>query len=47
MLYEYLTKKLIQAPPSEFAGKVASALGIMKHNMLGRIPGLRRKQGDA
>lgn len=43
ILYEYLSKKLIESPTSKYAGEVASALGIMKHNMLGRIDSLSRK----
>jgi hypothetical protein len=46
-LYDYLTRKLIDSPLSKHAGEVASALGIMKHNMMGRIQSLRRRQSDA
>lgn len=42
-LYEDLTKKLVSAPSNKHHGEIASALGIMKHNMLGRIPRLRKK----
>lgn len=42
-LYNYLMQKLIGAPPTRYHGEVASALGIMKHNMLSRIRGMRTK----
>lgn len=40
-LYQFLTKILIDSSPNNLKGKFASALGVMKNNMRGRISSLR------